>query len=127
EAAAARLAPGDDPAAADLLRAVAGNAADLGLVVDLRYVDETGAVDPDGSWSAAVAATWRYAADHTSARAELTVGFRPVSDDAVAVMGFGGTSAVRVPVWLAGPATVRDAGGVEVVVSGSGASADRAV
>ena len=125
-AAAARLAPDDDPAAADLLRAVAGNAADLGLVVDLRYVDETGAVDPDGSWSAAVAATWRYAADDASARAELTVGFRPVTADAVAVTGFGGTAAARVPVWLAGPVTVRDAGGVEVVVSGTGASADRA-
>jgi hypothetical protein len=125
--AAAGLAPDDDPAAADLLRAVAGNAADLGLVVDLRYVDETGAVDPDGSWSAAVAATWRYAADHASARAELTVGFRPVTAEAVAVTGFGGTAATRVPVWLAGPATVRDAGGVEVVVSGTGASADSAV
>ena len=49
--------------AAELLRAVAANAASLGLTADLRYVDESGGVDADGRWAAAVDATWRVRGD----------------------------------------------------------------
>ena len=77
--AAAALAPAGESAAADLLRAVVGNAQDLGLSLGLRYVDETGGVAADGAWTADVAATWTYAGDTGTepARAEVSVRLRP--------------------------------------------------
>ena len=77
----------------------------------------------DGAWTAAVAATWRYAGDSGSepARAEVSMRFAPVGDDAVAVAGFGGPDAGRVPVWLAGPVVVARSPGLLVVASGQGA------
>ena len=57
--AAAATALGDDDAG-DLLASVTANAQALDVVgLDLRYVDEVGAVAEDGSWEAAVDATWR--------------------------------------------------------------------
>jgi hypothetical protein len=52
-AAASELAPPGDDRAARLLGDVASGAGSLGLSVDLRYVDETGSVAADGTWSAA--------------------------------------------------------------------------
>jgi hypothetical protein len=121
--AAAALAPAGDDTAAGRLRAVARNARELGLSVSLRYVDEAGGVAADGGWTAAVAATWRYAGDPGSepARAEVSVRFAPVGDDGVAVAGFGQPAAGRVPVWMAGPVVVARSHGLLVVVSGHGA------
>ena len=122
--AAAALAPAGDDDAATLLRAVADNAAALGMAPGMRYVDETGGVASDGAWAAAVAATWRYAADAGTepARAEVTVDFVPSGDEAVAIAGFGANGEGRLPVWLSGPTVVRHAGdGVLVVVAGEGA------
>ena len=103
EDAAAALAPAGDPEAEELLRAVAANARSLGLVLDLRYVDEAGSVDASGRWAGAVAATWRLRGDagREPSRAELDVQFVPVGADRVAIAGFGQPSAGRVPGWLA--------------------------
>ena len=120
--AAAALAPEGDPEAAELLRAVAANARSLGLVLDLRYVDEAGSVDASGRWAGAVAATWRFLGDASSdpSRAELDVQFVPAGADRVAIAGFGRSGAGRVPGWLAGPVVVRRAPRVLVVVAGGG-------
>jgi hypothetical protein len=121
--AAAGLAPPGDGSAASQLRVVADNARELGLSVAFRYVDETGAVAADGTWTAAVAATWRYAGDTGTepAEAEVSVRFSPVGDDEVAIAGLGLPDAGRVPVWLSGPVVVARAPGRLVVVSGDGA------
>jgi hypothetical protein len=120
--AAAALAPEGDPQAAELLRAVAANARSLGLVLDLRYVDEAGSVDASGRWAGAVAATWRFRGDASSdpSRAELDVQFVPADADRVAIAGFGRPGAGRVPAWLAGPVVVRRAPRVLVMVAGGG-------
>ena len=122
EDAAAALAPAGDPEAEELLRAVAANARSLGLVLDLRYVDEAGSVDASGRWAGAVAATWRLRGDagREPSRAELDVQFVPVGAHRVAIAGFGQPSAGRVPGWLAGPVVVRRAPRVLVVVAGDG-------
>lgn len=129
--AAAALAPTGDRPTRDLLRAVAANASALGLEdLSLRYVDESGGVDASGGWAAAVAATWRYAVDPAPAQAEVTVDFRRGPGGSVTITGFGAdASSGRVPLWLAGPVTVRRAPGVLAVVAGddlaAGASAGR--
>ena len=122
EAAAAALAPAGDPEAAALLRAAAANARSLGLVLDLRYVDEAGSVDASGRWAGAVDATWRFRGDagREPSRAELDVQFVPAGADRVAIAGFGQPGAGRVPGWLAGPVVVRRAPRVLVVVAGAG-------
>ncbi|MFC4786595.1 hypothetical protein ACT8ZV_19125 [Nocardioides sp. MAHUQ-72] len=126
DAAAARaLAPPDDEAAATLLAAVVGNARALRVEdFSLRYVDEEGAVAPDGSWSAAVDATWRFAGfDRAPARAEVTVRF--VADgDRVAVDGFGGGDR-RDPLWLHEPLRVLRSPGSLVMVAGPSRRAEQ--
>jgi hypothetical protein len=124
DAAATLAAPGD-ARAAELLGAVARGAAHLGLSVDLRYVDETGGVSPDGGWSAAVEARWRFAGDTGSvpAQSEVTVRFVPSTDDRVGIAGFGDPSAGRVPTWLAGGVEVAQRPGVLVVAAGEGTAA----
>jgi hypothetical protein len=126
DAAAARaLAPADDTAAGDLLAAVVGNAEALRVDdLSMRYVDVTGAPADDGRWSAAVDVTWRFAGyDDNAARAEVVVTF--ASDDAgVAIAGVGGGDRVA-PLWMAGPVTVRRTPDVLVLVSDTGAAAER--
>ena len=121
---AADAAPEDDPAAADLLRALVGNARALQVRdFTLRYLDESGAAQA-GSWSAAVDATWRFDGyDDTSARAEVEVRFAGPDAGIVAVGGAEGAA----PVWLAGPVTVRRTPDVLVLAAGRGARVDDAV
>ena len=48
------------PAADELLSGIAANVRSLDLAaVDARYVDQVGAVAPDGSWSGVAELTWR--------------------------------------------------------------------
>lgn len=103
---ARKLAPSGRPRAAALLAAVVDNARALRVEdFTLRYVDEEGALQADGSWSAAVDATWRFAGfDATRAHTEVTVRF---VDDGhrVALLGVGGDEH-RAPLWLSAPVRV---------------------
>jgi hypothetical protein len=116
-AAARALAPAGDRDAARLLAAVARNARALRVRdFTLRYVDELGAVSRDGSWSAAVDATWRLAGfDAAPAHAEISLRFaaRP---DGVALAGPGGGG--RQPLWLSAPLRVSRTAGTLVMVAG---------
>lgn len=122
--AARALAPADDPAAAELLAQIVGNARDLRVAdFTLRYVDAEGALDPDGDWTAAVDATWRFAGfDRAPARTEVTVQLRE-EGGRVGLAGFGGGDRVS-PLWLSGPLQVRRTARTLVLVDGSGADAD---
>ncbi|HYF73297.1 MAG TPA: hypothetical protein VD864_10790 [Nocardioides sp.] len=123
--AARALAPADDPAAADLLAAVVRNAADLRVAdFEMRYVDAEGALGEDGTWSAVVDASWRFAGfDRAPGRAEVTVGLRQ-DGDRVALTGFGGGDRVS-PLWLSGPLQVRRTARTLVLVDGPASVADR--
>jgi hypothetical protein len=126
DAAAARaLAPAGDTSTADRLAALVHNADRLRIAgFTVRYVDDEGALSADGSWAAAVDATWRMAGfDRTAARAELLVHLRQ-EDDRVALTGFGGGDRVS-PLWLTGPVQVRRSPATLVLVDGSAAQADR--
>lgn len=122
-----------DPTAVSgpLLPAVVGNAATLGITdFTARYVaadsSAAGAVAADGSWTADVALTWRFAGDAASASEDVLTRFAP-SGSGVAVAAFTGGDGHRLPLWLTGPLTVRRTDEVTVVVAGadSGAEADR--
>jgi hypothetical protein len=90
-----------------------------------RYVAPAGAVAADGSWTADVALTWRFAGvDATVAREDVGVTFRPSGAQGVAISGFGGADD-RLPLWLSGPVEVRRTGEVTAVVAGSNAAAAR--
>jgi hypothetical protein len=112
QAAAARLAPSDDPAASDRLTAVVANAEALHVgEFTVRYVDDVGAVDSDGLWEAAVDFTWRFDGfDRDPVHEEVLVGFQlePGDGDAgtVGITSFGGGDR-RSPLWLSGPVEVR--------------------
>ncbi len=125
--AARALAPADDPVAVDLLGAVAGNAEALDVVeFSARYVDETGAVAPDGSWTAEVAMTWGFAGfDREPASTEVAVTFVADGDD-TAIRRFGGADGLE-PLWLQGPLEVRRTEQALVMVSASRPAADREV
>lgn len=127
--AAAALAPGDDEVAQRLLSSVVGNAAALRVRdFSLRYVDQAGALAPDGTWTAAVDMSWSFAAyDERPARAELLVSFAS-TDSGTPIVGLGGGDRVT-PVWLSGAVTVRRTPRVLVVVAGTeeqvGSTAER--
>jgi hypothetical protein len=125
--AARALAPDDDPAAGDLLAAVATNAAALRVRdLSMRYVDATAPVGADGSWTATADVTWRFAGfDRAPALAEVQVGFRAVDDagDDVRIVALGGGE-TRTPVWLAGAVAVRRTPET-LVVAADGLDADR--
>lgn len=117
--AAAALAPADDAVTAKLLRAVAENSSSL-RVGDfaLRYVDEVGAVNADGSWQAAVDTTWRFDGfDPKPARAEVLFGF-VAQDGRVALSSIGGGDR-RTPIWMTGPVQVRRTAQTLVLAVGS--------
>jgi hypothetical protein len=114
-----------------LLPAVVDNAATLGITgFTARYVaadsSADGAVAADGSWTADVALTWRFAGDPAGASEEVLTRFAPTASG-VAVTGFTGNEGHRLPLWLTGPLTVRRTAEVTVAVAGgdSGAEADR--
>jgi hypothetical protein len=121
---ARELAPAGDQRAAALLASVVDNARSLRVDdLTLRYVDEEGALAPDGSWTAAVDATWRFAGfDDAPARAEVTLRFVD-ADDRVALTGVG-DDGNRAPLWLSAPLQVRRTAGTLVMAAGSAAQAD---
>lgn len=114
---AAALAPGDQPAAAALLGAAVANAEALGVEeFTARYVDEVGAVDTDGSWTAAVEMTWAFAGfDPSPARSEVLVGFAP-EGDLVTIERIGGGDR-RTPLWLREPLVVQRTGAALVLAT----------
>lgn len=124
-AAARALAPEGDRGAATLLAAVVGNAEALHVRdFSLRYVDEEGGVSPDGSWAAAVDATWRFAGfDKAPARTEVTIRF-VARDGRVGLAGVGGGGR-RSPLWMTGPLQVRRTPSTLVMVAGTPAEADQ--
>jgi hypothetical protein len=121
---ARELAPAGDQRAAALLASVVDNARSLRVDdLTLRYVDEEGALAPDGSWTAAVDATWRFAGfDDAPARAEVTLRFVDAGDR-VALTGVGDVGN-RAPLWLSAPLQVRRTAGTLVMAAGSAAQAD---
>ncbi|QIK76893.1 hypothetical protein [Nocardioides piscis] len=121
-AAAASLTPEQDAQAGQGVEAIVRNVRALGLVdLSARYLDEVGAIGPDGSWTAAVDLSWRIDGfDQEPAQAEVLVDF--VSDgDGVAITSVGGGEGVS-PMWLGSPLAVRRAPGTLVMAQG----ADRA-
>ncbi|WP_180933706.1 hypothetical protein [Nocardioides ungokensis] len=123
-AAARALAPSGDDHARSLLGAVAANARALRVRdFTLRYVDEEGGVADDGSWSAAVDATWRFAGfDRQPAHVEMTVRF-VTQGDHVALEGVGGGGR-RSPLWMTTALQVRRTPSTLVMVAGSVHEAD---
>ncbi|MEP7737379.1 hypothetical protein ABKW28_06995 [Nocardioides sp. 31GB23] len=121
-AAAAALAPDDDPAAARRLRDVVENAEDLGLEgVTLRYVDQDGGTDPQGAWRVVVDVTWQVAGfDPAPARSEVVFALRNVAegDERVAVTA-AGVAGGRAPLWLTDDLRVRRTDSRVVAVAGS--------
>ena len=122
--AAGDLPPSGDERTAALLTSVVENARRLRVRdLTLRYVDEEGAVSPDGSWAAAVDATWRFDGfDDAPARAEVTIRFTD-DGDRVALAGVGGGDH-RAPLWLSAPVQVRRTAGTLVLAAGTPAQAD---
>ncbi len=96
----------DAPGVEALVTSLVRNAAAADITdVSLRYVDELGAVDAGGTWSAAVAVEWRYAGfDRAPARTETVMQFTAVNDGAL-IAGIGGDTR-RTPVWMTGPLAV---------------------
>jgi len=101
------LAPGSDDDARALLDALVDNARDARVEeFSLRYVDETGPVREDGTWTAAVDTTWAFRGfDDAPARSEVSFTFVQEGDE-VRVAGIGGGDR-RSPVWMTGPVDVR--------------------
>lgn len=126
-AAAAALAPAGDAGAAALLGDLAENAGEVGLRdLELRYVDEVGPLGEDGSWPAAVEASWAFERfDAAPAEAEVRVTFR-ADDGSVGVVSFDpdpapSAAGSRLPVWLSGPVRAsRSRHALVVVAEGGG-------
>lgn len=113
--ASAALAPDEDAAAQDLLAALADNASRLRVGdVGLRFVDQVGVLEQDGTWTARVDLGWELDGQPGAARSEVEVGLHQ-TEDRVEVTGFTGG---RVPLWLRGPARVERAGDTLVVTAG---------
>jgi hypothetical protein len=123
--AAEELAPEGDAAMTRHLGALVDNAEEVGLRdFRLLYVDEASAASGDGTWSAAVDVTWRFAGfDAAASQAEVTMRFRRDGDH-VDVAGVGGGDA-RTPVWMTGPLTVRRSPETLVVAAGAPGRAGR--
>ena len=122
-ASAEALAPAGDPGAGDLLGAVVGNAEALHVQeFTARYVDDVGAVDPAGRWTAAVDLTWRFDGfDTEPVHEEVLVGFQlrqgqDEASDPVGITSFGGGDR-RSPLWLSGPVEVRRSGDTLVLAT----------
>lgn len=119
--AAAALGSGDE--GADLLRAVAENAAALRLSdVTLRYVTETGRTSGADAWDGLVAITWRLEGlDTASSRVEVPVSF---AEGGAKIAAIGATGS-RLPLWLAGPLTVRRTPGAVVLAGAPATEVDK--
>lgn len=123
DAAAAR-GLGDDRRSRAELVGVVRNARALHVTdFSLRYISSSDAVAPDGTWSADVATTWRFAGyDRRDVRLEVRVRFA-LLHGRLRVAGIGG-GARRSPVWLSGRVAVRRGGHSLVLVHGRSAQAD---
>ena len=122
------LAPDGDLDAATLLDAIGGNVAALDLRgVTARYVDQTGTVAADGSWTGVVELTWQLGTyDAGPSSADVPVAFAS-SGDGLGIAGIGGGGADgpgRVPLWLRGELAVSRSPDVLVLDEGSQADAD---
>lgn len=120
---AAGLGPSDNAASEAQLRAAVENSADLHVAdFTARYVDEVGAVELDGSWTAVVDLTWRFAGfDRAPARAEVLVTFALAGDSAV-IESIGGGDR-RTPLWLRERLEVVRTSQALVMVAGSAGEA----
>ncbi|MDQ4054715.1 MAG: hypothetical protein M3237_18750 [Actinomycetota bacterium] len=122
--AAGALAAADDAASSSQLVALAVNAGLLHVEdFGLRYVDEASGISPDGTWTAAVDATWAFGGfDDAPARAEVLMTFRVNSAETgeARIVSIGGGDR-RTPVWMGGPVTVRRTPSTLVVVAGDSA------
>ncbi len=118
--AAAALGSGDG---AELLRALAENASALRLSdVTLRYVTETGRTSGADAWDALVAITWRLEGlDAASSRVEVPVSF---AEGGARIAAIGATGS-RLPLWLAGPLTVRRTPGAVVLAGAPATEVDK--
>lgn len=120
-----------DESSAVLLGEVVANARALDVAdFDLRYIDEVGAVAADGTWSAAVEVSWRFAGyDDGVAREEVLVGFGPDPAEAgdgsggVVLTGLGGGER-RTPLWFTGALQVRTTPDTLVLLDGTAEQAD---
>lgn len=102
---AALAAPGDSATRGRLDDLV--DVASEAEVVDvtMRYIDVDGGLAADGTWAAAVAATWAYSGfDDQPTTAEVSVRFGS-TPGGVVIAGIGGGS-LRTPVWMSGPMQV---------------------
>jgi hypothetical protein len=119
------LAPPDDPEAEERLTGIARNASTLDLrAVSARYVDLTGTVAADGTWTGVVDLTWRLGAlDPGPSRADVAVTFAP-DGDALGVAGFAAAGRGRVPLWLRGELSIARGHGVLVLVDGTQSDAE---
>ncbi|MBD3926987.1 hypothetical protein IEZ26_20370 [Nocardioides cavernae] len=117
----AQLAPPQLPAADELLSDIAANVRSLDLAaVDARYVDQVGAVAPDGSWSGVAELTWRVRGfDEAPARSDVVVSFAP-SGDGLGIVEFASSDAAgtRLPLWLRGRLSVSRSDDVLVMADG---------
>jgi hypothetical protein len=111
----AAAALGADRAARSLLRSIAETVSALDLVdVTFTYLTENGRVSADGTWTAAVATTWRISDfDESAARGEVEFAFADGGEHVRAVGGGVGLT----PVWVTGPADVRRTDDVAVLVA----------
>ena len=122
-----RPGPAGDAAAADLLRAVGGNAAGPRARGRTCATSTSPAASPPTArWAAAVATTWRFAGDTGTepARAEVTRRFVPSVTTGWRSPGSAARTPAGCPVWLAGPVVGRavDRGVLVVVASGQGSA-----
>jgi hypothetical protein len=119
--AAGKLAADDDAASSAQLVALAGNAGLLDVEdFTLRYVDEDSGISPDGTWTAAVDATWAFGGfDEAPSRTEILVTFRldPDHPDRARIVSVGGGDR-HSPVWMQGPVAVRRTPRTLVLVAG---------
>jgi hypothetical protein len=104
---------------------LAANAAALHVAgFTARYVSPDSAAAPDGSWTADVDLTWRFAGfDARDVEETVAVTFAPQGGGAVAIRSVGGQGH-RTPLWLTGPLQVRRGAGYLVLVSGTAEHAD---
>lgn len=123
----AQLAPPQVPAAGELLSGIAANVRSLDLTaVDARYVDQLGAVAPDGSWSGVAELTWRVRGyDAAPARSDVVVGFAPTGGGlGIAEFASSDAAGTRLPLWLRGRLAVSRSDGVLVMADGSSGIAE---
>ena len=113
---------GSDPAAADLLAAVAGNVPRIGLDhLALTYLTENGGGTFQGAWGATVQVSWRVKGfDKGIAQRDLAFSF---ADGGRTISRIGGGSDAT-PLWLSGPVIVRRSSDVLVIATAPAKEAD---